>query len=86
METPNTKAGRLTEEIMAEIRDHLKREPPPQESHHYNRVYEKVLAVLSRRAVVVILLALAASACVESPTAPTKTPLMILNPDLQGIA
>lgn len=31
-------------------------------------------------------LALACAGCVESPTAPTKEPVMILNPDLQGIA
>lgn len=85
METPNTKAGRLTEEIMAEIRDHLKREPPPQESHHYNRCYEKVLAILSRAAIVaaVAIMIAAGAACHESPTAPT--PVMILNPELQGI-
>lgn len=46
METPNNREGRLTEEIVARIREHLKQEPAPQENFHYNRVYEKVYAVL----------------------------------------
>jgi hypothetical protein len=47
MQFPDDHATRLTERIMAQIRDHLKVEPPPQENHHYNRVYEKVRRVLA---------------------------------------
>lgn len=31
-------------------------------------------------------IAMSCISCFRSPTAPTKEPLMILNPDLQGIA
>ena len=47
METPNNEAGRLTEQIMAAINEHIKRDPSPQENHHYNRTYEKVYRLLS---------------------------------------
>jgi hypothetical protein len=47
METPNTQAGRLTEQIMIAIYDHIKRDPPPQEAFHYNRAYEAVLEILN---------------------------------------
>lgn len=50
METPKNEAGRLTERIMSEIREHLKEEPPPQENHHYNRVYERIYWVLKNEA------------------------------------
>lgn len=33
---------------MANIKEHIKSEPPPQENHHSNRVYEKIFAILER--------------------------------------
>lgn len=42
METPDSKAGRLTERIMAEVKKRL----PNIETHAYNRTYEAVLMVL----------------------------------------
>lgn len=47
MRTPDNKAGQLTEEIMYEIQQHIRREPPPQENHHYNRVYETIYRILN---------------------------------------
>ena len=43
MKTPETKAGRLTELVMARIRGKL----PELPTHEYNRVYECVLAELN---------------------------------------
>lgn len=43
MQTPETKAGRLTELVMARIRGKL----PELPTHEYNRVYECVLAELN---------------------------------------
>jgi hypothetical protein len=51
METPYTKAGRLTDQIMMMIHEHIRRDPPPQESHHYNRAWSKVLAILQKESV-----------------------------------
>lgn len=48
METPNTEAGRVTDQIMLAIHEHIKRDPPPQESHHYNRAWSKVLKILTK--------------------------------------
>lgn len=47
MDFGNTVQTQFTEKIMAQIREHLKQEPPPHESHHYNRTYEKVHRVLT---------------------------------------
>ena len=46
METPNDLAGKLTERIMAQIREHLQPDELYQ-PHHYNRTYEAVYRVLS---------------------------------------
>lgn len=43
MRTPDTKAGRLTELVMARVRGKL----PELPTHEYNRVYECVLAELN---------------------------------------
>jgi hypothetical protein len=43
MKTPETKAGRLTELVMARVRGKL----PELPTHEYNRVYECVLAELN---------------------------------------
>lgn len=43
MQTPNTKAGQLTDHIMARIRGKL----PTLPTHEYNRVYECVLGELN---------------------------------------
>jgi len=43
MMTPDTKAGRLTDHIMARVRGKL----PELPTHEYNRVYECVLAELN---------------------------------------
>jgi hypothetical protein len=43
MQTPDTKAGRLTELVMARVRGKL----PELQTHEYNRVYECVLAELN---------------------------------------
>lgn len=49
-ETPNNRAGEMTERIMAQIREHLKggTEPERERTHHYNRAYEAVYDVLER--------------------------------------
>ena len=38
------------------------------------------------RIVLLLLMCCSLAACLESPTAPSKEPVMLLNPDLQGIA
>lgn len=43
METLDTKAGNLTEKIMAKVVERL----PNIQTHEYNRIYEAVLSVLS---------------------------------------
>jgi hypothetical protein len=48
MEFPDTIARRLTERILADIREHLRVDPKPHENHHFNRTYEKVYAVLDK--------------------------------------
>jgi hypothetical protein len=45
MQTPNTQAGRLTEQIMASVTQKLPKLP----THEYNRIYEAVLGVLSEQ-------------------------------------
>lgn len=47
MNTPDTIAGRLVEEIMDKIKEHLKKDAFPQENFHYNRVYEKIIKILN---------------------------------------
>ena len=42
MQTPNTRAGELTEHIMCRVRSKL----PELPTHEYNRVYEAVLGEL----------------------------------------
>lgn len=43
METPNTKAGKTTEMIMASVRAKL----PDITTHQYNRTYEAVMEILT---------------------------------------
>ncbi len=43
MQTPNNRAGRLTERVMAKVREAL----PELPTHEYNRTYEAVLEVLT---------------------------------------
>lgn len=48
-ETPNNKAGDVTEAIMARICEHLKETVnygAPPNVHHYNRIYEQVYRTL----------------------------------------
>lgn len=45
MQTPNTEAGRLTEQVMAKVKAKL----PDITTHEYNRTYEAVLEVLTLR-------------------------------------
>ena len=50
MNTPQNRAGELTEQIMAAITEHLKptvNYGAPPNIHHYNRAYEAVYRVLS---------------------------------------
>ena len=46
METPKTKAGRLTEQIMTAFSRHSEQAIVPLETPEYNRVYEHVFKVL----------------------------------------
>ena len=43
MQTPNTKAGRVTEKVMAAVKKRL----PDMSTYQYNRTYEGVLEALS---------------------------------------
>lgn len=43
METPDTEQGRMTERVMARVREKL----PLLVTHDFNRVYESVLEVLN---------------------------------------
>lgn len=39
----------ITEQVMREIRSHLKEEPPPQGNHHYSRISPVVAAMRARQ-------------------------------------
>lgn len=44
MKTPDTKAGEVTEDVMARVRRNL----PQMETHEYNRTYEAVLEAMQQ--------------------------------------
>ena len=46
MDFPDSAETKLTEQIMASIRSHIKRDPAPQENHHYNRAFEAIYQTL----------------------------------------